>query len=71
MKIQQKVIPRPSLSVRRDGGTISSRISEAAAKIRDPSLSSYLEGCNELNAIILENNNSKHPLFYYTNTLIH
>ena len=52
------MVSRASLNIKRDG-TISARIAEAAAKIRDPSLRFYLEGCDELSTIIYENKNSK------------
>ena len=52
------MVSRASLNIKRDG-TVSSRISEAVAKIRDPSLRFYVDGCDELATIIFENNNSK------------
>lgn len=64
-KIQPKLVSRASLNIKRDG-TVSSRISEAVAKIRDPSLRFYVDGCDELATIIFENNNSKK----HTNTHI-
>lgn len=58
-KVQPKLIPKPSFDVRNATAVMSTRINDIVIKLRNQSRDSYLEGCDELNVLIFENNNRK------------
>mgnify|MGYP004538655261 CR=1 FL=1 len=58
-KVQPKLIPKPSLNVSNATAVMSTRINDIVIKLRSQSRDSYLEGCDELNVLIYENNNCK------------